>query len=57
MSRTYTLNAKMHCGYTDSIGSGYWNGLIGSDANGYIVGKRGNNFRMTNLLFDQSTLA
>lgn len=47
----------MHCGYTNSIGSGYWNGLIGSDANGYIVGKRGNYFRMTNLLFDQSTLA
>lgn len=58
MAKTYTLTAtSIHCGYHSSISSGYWDNLIGADGNGYMVGKYGNFYRMTNLMFDQTTLA
>ncbi len=58
MSVTYTLNStSMNCGYISNISSSYWNNLIGADANGNMIGKYGNFYRMTNVMFDQTALA
>ncbi len=57
MAKTYTLTAtSINCGHIASISSGYWNNLVGSDAYGWMVGKYGTSYRMTNVMFDQSTL-